>query len=164
MRLLLALTMVATTLPAAPNLVILVRHGERDSQAADAPLNAAGRDRARELAHVLEAWTAAGARIRALFATERQRTQQTLEPLSASTHVPITIVNTKETDSLVKKILAFHGGIVVVAGHSNTLPEIMEALGAPSGIEIADADFSHLFVLTKPGASPAQVVDLCYGK
>src|SRR5215467_8005181 len=116
MRFLLVLALLASSLPAAPNLVILVRHGERDSQAADAPLNAAGRDRARELAHVLEAWTATGARIRALFATERQRTQQTLEPLSGSTHVAITIVNAKETDALVKKILAFHGGIVVVAG------------------------------------------------
>ena len=164
MRFLLAVILLAGSLPAAPNLFILVRHAERDSQAADAPLNAAGRDRARELAHVLEAWTATGARIRALFATERQRTQQTLEPLSTSIHIPITVVNAKETDALVKKILAFHGGIVVVAGHSNTLPEIMEALGAPSGIEIADADFSHLFVLTKPGASPAPVIDLRYGK
>jgi phosphohistidine phosphatase SixA len=164
MRVLLILALLAGGLPAAPALVILVRHAERDSQATDAPINAAGRDRAQELAHVLEAWTATGIRIRALFATERQRTQQTLEPLSASVHVPITVVNAKETGTLVNKILAFKGGLVVVAGHSNTLPEIMEALGAPSGIEIADTDFSHLFVLTKPGTSPTPVVDLRYGK
>jgi phosphohistidine phosphatase SixA len=164
MRVLLILVLLAGSLSAAPSLVILVRHAEKDSQATDAPISAAGRERARELAHVIEAWTAAGARIRALFATELQRTQQTLEPLSASVHVPITVVNANETVKLVKKILAFSGGIVIVAGHSNTLPEIMESLGAPSGIEIAEADFSRLFVLTKPGTSPAHVIDLRYGK
>jgi phosphohistidine phosphatase SixA len=162
MRLILLIALILPSLNAAPNLVILVRHAERESSASDSPISAAGQARAQQLPRVLEAWTATGARIRAIFATERLRTQQTVAPLSQSAHVPVTILNANQTTTLVKKVLAINGGIVVIAGHSNTLPEIMEALGAPSGIEIEDADFSHLFLLTKPGASPAHVVDLHY--
>jgi phosphohistidine phosphatase SixA len=160
---LLLLLTIAWTASAAPALVILVRHAEKASAPEkDPPLTAAGRERAEELARVLSAWTAAGGKITALFATDFQRTQQTLAPVSASTHVSITAV--KDTPVLIQKIRAVHGGIAVVAGHSNTIPEIIHLLGGPPGIEIEDADNSRLFALTAPGTSHVKVIEVRYGK
>jgi phosphohistidine phosphatase SixA len=162
-RLILCLALFLSSLTAAPDLVILVRHAEKAAEpATNPPLSDAGRQRAARLPAILETWTATGAPIRALFATELLRTQQTLDPLSKMTHQPITTVDAKDTAALVKKILALNGGIVVVAGHSNTLPEIIEALGGPSGLEIDDPDYTRLFLLTFPGANPARLVELHY--
>ena len=149
--------------PAAPAVVILVRHAEKDVTPADDPgLTPAGKLRAAELARVVAAWKAAGGTVRALFASEARRTQQTLAPLAAATGVAVTQVKAKDTAALVQKILAVKGGVVVVAGHSNTVPAVIQALGGPARIEIGDAEFDWLFAVTgAPGK--AQVVALRYG-
>ncbi len=147
---------------AAPAVVLVVRHAEKAAAPADDPgLTAAGKERAAELALVVQAWTAGGAPVRALFATELKRTQQTLEPIAAATGVAVSVVSAKDTAALVKKIQEVEGGIVVVAGHSNTVPEIVRALGGPAGIVIEDSEFDRLFALTQPGGR-ARVVLLRY--
>jgi phosphohistidine phosphatase SixA len=48
-----------------------------------------------------------------------------------------------------------HGaGTVLVVGHSNTVPAIVEALGAPAVGAIADDEYFHLFIVQ---ISPAGV-------
>lgn len=155
--------MSASIASAAPAVVLIVRHAEKEALPADdPPLTGAGRQRAEELVRVVSAWSAAGASVRELFASEVKRTQQTLQPLAKSTGLAISVVGAKDFAALVKRILAMDGGIVVVAGHSNTVPAILQALGGPAGITIADADFDHLFAVTFAGGQ-ANVVDLRYG-
>ena len=150
--------------PAAPAVVLLVRHAEKEASAMteDVPLTAAGRRRAEELARVVAAWTAAGGKVQALFASEAKRTQQTLAPLAAATHIAVTQVEATDIAGLASKILAVPGGIAVVAGHSNRLPAVIQALGGPAGLVIADTEFDKLFVITGPG-SAAKMVLLRYG-
>jgi phosphohistidine phosphatase SixA len=149
--------------PAAPAVILIVRHAEKEALPADdPPLTAGGRQRAEELARVVSAWSAAGAPVRALFASEVKRTRQTLEPLAAATGLTVSVVGAKDTAALVQRILAVDGGIVVIAGHSNTVPAIVEALGGPAGIAIADAEFDRLFAVTIAGRKTA-VVALRYG-
>lgn len=148
---------------AAPAVVILVRHAEKAAMPADDPdLTIAGRKRADELARVMAAWKAAGGKVRALFATEFKRTQQTLAPLAAATGLPVTQVKAAETAALVKRILAVSSGMVVVAGHNNTVPAVIRALGGPAGITISETEFDRLFALTGAGGSAA-VVAMRYG-
>lgn len=156
--------MVAAVLAAsaAPAVVLVVRHAEKAAAPADDPgLTAAGKQRAAELALVVQAWSAGGAPVRALFATELKRTQQTLQPIAVATGVAVAVVPAKDIAALVKEIMAVDGGIVVVAGHSNTVPDIVRALGGPAGIVIEDSEFDGLFALTQPGAG-ARVVLLRY--
>ncbi|MGH9668373.1 MAG: histidine phosphatase family protein [Bryobacteraceae bacterium] len=62
---------------------ILVRHAERSSaMSADAPLSPAGEERARQLAHVLQ-----DAKVRRIYITEVQRTQQTAQPIASRLHL-----------------------------------------------------------------------------
>ena len=86
----------------------------------------------------MRAWSEAGVPVRELFATEVTRTQQTIAPLAKSTGLAVSVVSAKDTAALIKRILAVDGGIVVVAGHSNTVPEIIQAPGGPAAITIGD--------------------------
>ena len=147
----------------APAVVILVRHAEKETTPADDPgLTPAGRQRAEELARVVAAWKASGAKVRALFSSEMKRMRETLGPLEAATGLRVIPVKAKDTADLVKRILAVKGGVVVVAGHSNTVPAAIEALGGPAGIAIADAEFDRLFAVTGAGGK-AVVVAMRYG-
>ena len=144
---------------AAPALIIVVRHAEKAAApAADPPLTPQGRQRADEFARLVQTWASPANPVRAIFASEVLRTQQTVAPLGAIAHVPVTISPAKEIEALVKKIRAIEGGIVVVAGHSNTVPAIVEALGGEVGLQIADAEYDRVFIVT-----PAGVLDLRYG-
>ena len=157
------LAMLAATLAqAAPALVILVRHTERAGEMSDDPsLTPAGKQRAQELARVVAAWKAPGGKVLGLFASEKKRTQETLAPL-AGPGLKVTVVPASDTASLVKQILAIKGGIVVVAGHSNTVAGVIQALGGPGGITIADTEFDRLFALTGAGGK-AVLVAMRYG-
>ncbi len=55
-------------------------------------------------------------------------------------------------------------GIVVVIGHSNTVPAIVKALGGPALPDLCDASYSTLFLLQPAtDGKPAQLVRARYG-
>lgn len=66
----------------------------------------------------------------ALFASNLQRTQQTLEPLSKALAIPIQIYARGKERALGQQILTrYSGTTVLVCGHSDTLMVLVEALG-----------------------------------
>lgn len=155
---------------AAATTVIVVRHGEK---AADDPrdpsLSPAGEARARALAGLL-----AQAGVTHLFATEFRRTQATLGPLASATGREIAVVPAADAGALLAAIRALPAGsVAVVAGHSNTVPGLVDALGGaargavsgPAGPQLPDDAFDRLFVLLVPSApgAPASTLELRYG-
>jgi phosphohistidine phosphatase SixA len=139
--------------------VILVRHADIDlpPRSADPPLSAAGRRRAETLAHVIGP---AGAT--SLFTSTYLRTVQTMKPLATQTGlVPQPV---PAPDVWAQQVVAGAlGELVVVAGHSNTVPEMLEALGVPAPA-IGERDFDNLFVVTVASPGNAHLVHLKYGK
>lgn len=124
--------------------VFFVRHAEKSDTAVDAKdpeLSLAGRARAESLARILR-----DAEITSVYATEFKRTQQTAEPLARAIGVDVTIVPAKEIESLATRLRDTNGSALVV-GHSNTVPEIVKALGVDASIAIAEADYDNLFVV-----------------
>jgi phosphohistidine phosphatase SixA len=140
--------------------VVLVRHAEKSAQPPDNPMiSAAGQARSQELARVLE-----GANIRAIYATQFTRTQQTVQPTAERLGLPITQVDASDAPGLVDHILSNHRGeAVLVSGHSNTVPTIIEKLNAGQIPAIADAEYDKLFVVTVYRFGKAKVVQLRYG-
>lgn len=123
--------------------VVLVRHGERVSESRDAELSAAGQARAERLAAML-----AGAGLDAIYVSEARRTQQTAEPVTRLTGVEARVVPAAEHGSLLRRLKWRHrGDVVLVVGHSNTVPVIAGGLGAPIGVIEAD-EYSGLWVIT----------------
>jgi hypothetical protein len=55
-------------------------------------------------------------------------------------------------------------GVVVVVGHSNTVPAIVKALGGPALPDICDASYATMYVLQPASAGrPAALVHVQYG-
>ena len=143
--------MVAPAVAHAQKLVFVVRHAERADGGAAAPmmgtpadpaLSAIGEARAAKLADML-----ANAGIGAIFSTQYKRTQDTVKPLAARLGVAVTTVPAAQTAQLVAALRGKHAGdIVLVVGHSNTVPDVIKALGGPD-VKIPESDYGDLFVL-----------------
>jgi broad specificity phosphatase PhoE len=147
---------------AAQPTVFLVRHAERADAApgaaptmsADPDLSEAGRARAESLAAMLK-----DAKITAIFTTEFKRTQQTAAPLAKAIGVTVTTVTSKNAADLVMQVQASKGNVLVV-GHSNTVPDVITALGVSTPVTIADDEFDNLFLVTR--STPPSLLRLHY--
>lgn len=141
--------LVVPAVAAAQQLVIVVRHAERADGGtppmggtADPPLSAAGKTRADKLATMLSS-----SGVTAIYATEFVRTQQTAAPVAAALKLTTTIKSSSDTAALVDELKTKHAhDIVLIVGHSNTVPAIIKALGGPT-VTVADDEYDKLFVL-----------------
>jgi len=84
--------------------------------------------------------------VKDIFATEFKRTQDTANPLALKTGVAVEQVDSKDTALLVAKIKSHPNDVVLVVGHSNTLPAILKALIGVD-VAIADNEYDNLFVV-----------------
>jgi broad specificity phosphatase PhoE len=130
---------------AAPSHILLVRHAEKaDTGGKDPSLSERGRERAEALAD-----RAVTAGVNQLFTSEYQRTIQTGAPTASRQHLEAAVIAARETSTLVARLVELPStAVVLVVGHSNTVPMIAAALGA-SGVEPMDeAEYDRLIVLT----------------
>jgi len=139
--------------------VILTRHAEKSTTPEEDPaLTAAGKERADFLVRMLEK-----SGVNAIYSSQYARTRLTAEPLSRRLGVPVETVDAATTNKLVASILSKHaGGTVVVVCHSNTLPEIVQALGGGKIPEIDDLDYDNLYIVTVYEKGHASVLRLKY--
>jgi broad specificity phosphatase PhoE len=140
--------------------VMIVRHAEKAAEPADdPPLTEAGRQRAALLAHV-----ASSSGISAAYATQYLRTQQTVEPLAAQLGLTVKQLDSGDTDGLVSQLLSENRGqTVVVAGHSNTVPVLVEKLTGKTVPPIDESEYDNLYVVTGWGLERGTVLRLRYG-
>jgi broad specificity phosphatase PhoE len=145
-----------------PMTVILVRHAEKEivpPENKDPDLSLAGETRAQELMRMF-----GDSGIAAIYATQYKRTQQTVKPLASKLGVRVTQVEAKNTSDLVKQIRAGKGGeIVFVAGHNNTVPEIIAALGGPKLPVIPETEYDNLYILTIQSDGNSKLLKVKYG-
>ena len=141
--------------------VILVRHAEKNIEPnnPDVDLSPAGQARAQEIVRMF-----GDAGINAIYATQYKRTQQTVKPLAEKLGLPVNQANSKNTADLVTQIRAQHSGqVIFIAGHNNTVPEIVAALGGPAFPVIPENEFDNLYIVTVYRTGKAKVVKLKYG-
>src|SRR5688572_625478 len=149
--------------PAQPPLtVILVRHAEKEivpPENKDPNLSLAGQARAQELARMF-----GGAGVTSIYATQYKRTQQTVKPLADKLGLTATVVEAQKTPDLVKLLRASKPGeVVFLAGHNNSVPEIIAALGGPKMPIIPETEYDNLFILTVQGDGSAKLVKMKFG-
>ncbi|WP_316829075.1 phosphoglycerate mutase family protein [Pedobacter miscanthi] len=141
---LLSLTLLfANIISAQTTTVWIVRHAEKDRsnpQDTNPNLSDEGKIRTEDLAKYLKK-----VKFDAAFTTPTKRTHQTLDSL-----VIPKVIDYKDIKSLVDSIKTnYVGKTVIVAGHSNTVLEIIEALGGkrPKD-ELTDDDYDYIFELS----------------
>jgi broad specificity phosphatase PhoE len=136
----------ATVAAAQSPVIFLVRHAERAAISGHVPsdtgLSETGRARAEALAHALK-----DAQITAIYTTEYKRTKETAAPLAQSLGIRPEVISGDDVRSLVNKLKGSRGNVLVV-GHSNTLPQIISALGISSRVTVAESDYGNLFVVS----------------
>lgn len=135
--------------------VILVRHAELQGAAmADPkalPLSSEGRTRAQRLANLLS-----DAHVAAIYATDFVRTQETARPLARELEQQLIVVPKGDPRELVSRLRREHAGdVVLVVGHTDTLPALIEALGHPHKLTLDAQDYGNLFIVTpRPRGAP----------
>lgn len=133
--------------------IYIVRHAEKQDDSKDPDLSLQGKMRALELASLLR-----DASIKAIFVTEYQRTQKTAQPLADLLQIKANIGD-KDLSKLATQLLADQSEeAALVVGHSNTVADLVRALGVPVKWQIADTEFDRLVILTV--AKPKPVVTI----
>ena len=145
--------------------IVLVRHAEKQVGAiTDAPLSPQGEQRADRLAQMLGDGEKFG-RVQKIYVTNTRRTQQTAAALEQRLSLPGEVVDAK-TDSaeLARRLLRENrGGVALVIGHSNTVPEIVAALAHVGNVPpIGEDEFDTLYVVTVPTIGKASVLRIKY--
>lgn len=130
--------------PEAAGTVYLVRHGETEGEGQERRLSAAGRARAEALADRL-----AGAGIEAIHTTDYRRTRETAAPLAERLGLHPRLYDPDDLPGFAAR-LRMAGGTVLVVGHSNTTPELVEYLGGEPGSPITEDEHDRLYRVELP--------------
>ena len=159
--------------------ILVVRHAERNDLESCSPGTVKGRPnptlaltagvsaRAQALAHV-----GGEDSIAAIYASEFCRTQQTVQPLATQLGLTVNVVDqfeadgtTVNVDGLIEQIWANNRGqVILVAGHTSSVPVIIEELSGISIAAIDETDFDNLYVVVVPRWwGRTKVVRLKYG-
>lgn len=141
-----------------PETILLVRHADKASNDPDSLLSAAGHERAECLARTLQV-----AGIAAIYTTEVKRTQQTAEPLAQALHLEPKVVPKANTTELLNDLRRENGNVILVVGHADTLPGIVERLGAGKIRPFGEQEYDRLIVvpLTNGTAGQATAIRYC---
>ncbi len=149
-----------------PRTVILVRHGEK---AADDPrdpsLSEAGKLRAAALLRLL-----GETKLTHVWNSEFKRTRDFVADVAAKHSLVAEAVPGKDPAGLAARLQALpEGSISLVAGHSNTLPNVAKALGARltnlvNGTDLRDDEYDRFVVITLARKDePCALLELRYG-
>lgn len=150
----------------ATTTMIFVRHAEKAGLSGDDPgLSAAGQRRAAELARQLvDADVVAG--VDAIYSTPYRRTKETAQPVADALDLPINIYDPSDNEAVLETILKNHKGkIILVVGHSNTLPTLIADLGASKLVPpIAENEYDNIYVIAIPWFGKTKTIRLRFGE
>lgn len=140
--------------------VIIVRHAEKADASADPVLSAAGEARANALAAALSA-----SNLTHVFVTPLQRTRMTADLTARAQAITPEVVSleggteahVRRLDQRIRALPA--EAVVLVVGHSNTVPLIADALGEIGPAPMADCEYDRMTIISVRNSvdSPAMI-------
>ena len=146
--------------------VIFVRHAEKAAEPADDPgLSSTGLRRVGELTRQLkDADVIAG--IDAVYSTPFRRTEETARPIAEALDLPLNHYDAADTEAIMDYIVKEHKGkIILVVGHSNTLPALIGNMGASKRVPpIAENEYDNIYIVSIPWFGKTKTIRLRYGE
>lgn len=147
--------------------VYVVRHAEKqpvpadapDAQKKDPPLSREGQLRALGLADDLPI-----AELDAVYLTDFERSRQTAAAVLAVTGLEPIHYPPKDAAGLASRLRKRSGEQVLVVGHSNTIPPLLEQLGVVEDVKIDEQQYGDLWIVTLKGDGPAKLEVRRYGE
>ncbi len=134
--------------------IILLRHAEKDTtqpnstmMKADPPLTKVGEARALQLLTILKVF-----KPDIIYSTNYVRTKATVTPLAQKFAKDIVVFNPNDLVKFAEELRLQKGKTIVVAGHSNTTPALVNALLKEKKYEsLPDSVYNKLWVVTIAG-------------
>lgn len=154
--LLVALVPAAARAQPAPHPVYVMRHLNTPAGEPDPDLLPEGRAAAIALADLMETDPFQGARRPvAIYVSDYKRTRQTAAPTAARLALNVTVYDPRDTPGLLARVRAEPGPVLII-GHSNTVPDIIAALGGTRPAPLVHEDFGDLWVVLPDGTTTRQ--------
>jgi broad specificity phosphatase PhoE len=122
-------------------MIYVVRHAEKESGGKDPELTAQGQARAQNIATILHKTGIAN-----IFSTPYKRTMQTAQAVAQRTGLQVQAYDPAAPKLLVERVKSLTG-VVLVVGHSNTLPELVRLFGGAPGADIPETEYGRLYQL-----------------
>jgi broad specificity phosphatase PhoE len=146
-------------------IIVVVRHAEKATDdPKDPSLSEAGQARAQALAVALK-----GLPLHHAVSTQYKRTRDTAAPAAKANGIEVHVKPVDAANAATyAKDLAHHirhdhaGQNLLVVGHSNTVPELVEAFTGARAEPMADTEFDRIYVVTLPADGPPRYVVLKY--
>ena len=152
----------------ATTTVIFVRHAEKAAEPADNPgLSNAGKRRAAELARQLvDADVIPGLGVDAVYSTPFRRTEETAKPVADALGLPVISYDAADTELFIEDLVReYKGKIILVVGHSNTVPEMIGEMGASKNVPpIAENEYDNIYIVSIPWFGKTKTIRLRYGE
>jgi broad specificity phosphatase PhoE len=150
----------------ATTTIIFVRHAEKAAEPESDPgLSEAGQRRVAELTRQLvDADVVAG--VDAVYATPYRRSQETAGPVADALDLPINTYDASDTKTVLKRILEKHKGkVILVVGHSNTVPVLIAKLGASKKVPpIHEDEYDNIYIISIPWFGKTKTIRLRFGE
>jgi broad specificity phosphatase PhoE len=144
--------------------VVVIRHAEKVLDGSPDPkLDPAGEARAELLARMFGDSHSIGC-VSAIYVSPTQRNRLTAAPLAARLGLTPVVLDSVDSKGLAHRVLREHvGGRILVVGHRDTVPDIVEAL---SGIKqvppIGEDEYGTMYIVSVPRIGRANVLRVTY--
>lgn len=139
--------------------ILVVRHAEKEtSSSGDPDLSAEGKARAATLDRMLREVS-----VNHVFSTTYKRTRQTVTPLAERLGVEVRDYNPSAQEAFAAALKKYEGQTILVAGHSNTVPALVNHLiGERKYQDLPEDEYDNLYIVTIT-TTGAKVICLKYG-
>jgi phosphohistidine phosphatase SixA len=141
--------------------IVLVRHAEKcEMQGDDPALSPAGEARAADLARVVGRLG-----VDRIYSTPFKRTRDTVRPLADSLGLPIVEapVGAGNVEALRDLLLADTSRVILVSGHSNTVPHVVNWLTGTALGDLGEYEYDRMYVVRLPDEEPGALLEFQYG-
>lgn len=125
---------------AGDRLIVAVRHAEKVDDSRNPELSEAGAARAASLAALL-----ADAGLQRVLSTDYIRTRDTALPTAASAGLDVEIYDPRDIPGLALMLLDAPERAILVVGHSNTTPALVEALTGEPAKPMPEEEYDRLY-------------------
>jgi broad specificity phosphatase PhoE len=129
----------ATTPDAPPGPSHYVMRHLQKAAGPDPALSEEGRRNAEKVADLLAADPPS-----AIYVSTTRRARETAAPLAARLGLTLKTYDPSDTPALIAAVMA-ESGTVLVVGHSNTVPDIVERLGGARPADLTEADYGDIW-------------------
>lgn len=130
----------------------VMRHAEAAGSQQDPPLSAVGRDRAIRVGRMLRS-----VRPQRVLHTATSRSQETAAEISRIVGVGAGSYDVSDPEPVVRRMID-GGGVWMLIGHSNTVPDLVRRLGGDAGTDaIPDSVYDRIFMVVRAAAGTMTV-------